>query len=121
VTGSILEFHDTSSATSTVVYQTGDTLIFDRLAEIRTQFQNIDVAFLHLGGTRVMGIMVTMDAEAGVEMLRIVQPTRAIPIHFDDYDLFTSPLSDFQREVERSGLAAQVLYLERDETWDLSA
>jgi L-ascorbate metabolism protein UlaG (beta-lactamase superfamily) len=48
----------------------------------------------------VLGIMVTMDAEQGVEVLRMVQPKRAIPIHYNDYDVFKSPLVDFQRAVE---------------------
>ena len=43
----------------------------------------------------MLGLLVTMDAEQGVEMMRIVRPQRAIPIHYNDYDVFTSSLSDF--------------------------
>jgi hypothetical protein len=28
----------------------------------------------------------------------------AIPIHYNDYDVFKSPLSDFQRESQKQGL-----------------
>src|SRR6478609_1186018 len=42
-----------------------------------------------------MGLTVTMDAEQGVELMRTVRPQLAIPIHYDDYEAFKSPLSDF--------------------------
>jgi L-ascorbate metabolism protein UlaG (beta-lactamase superfamily) len=66
-----------------------------------------------------MGIMVTMDAEQGVDMMRIVNPARAIPIHYDDYDLFSSPLSDFEAAVGAAGLENRVIYLQRGEAYPL--
>jgi L-ascorbate metabolism protein UlaG (beta-lactamase superfamily) len=65
----------------------------------------------------VLGILVTMDAEQGVEMLQIVKPKRAIPVHYNDYDVFTSPLSDFRQAVEAAGLTNQVHYLSHGETY----
>jgi hypothetical protein len=53
------------------MYITGDTLVIDALKEIPRRYPDIDLALLHLGGTRVLGILVTMDAEQGVEMLQI--------------------------------------------------
>jgi L-ascorbate metabolism protein UlaG (beta-lactamase superfamily) len=99
------------------MYITGDTLIIDDLKEIPKRFPGIDLALLHLGGTRVMGVMLTMDGKQGVEMIRRVDPRRAIPIHFDDYDVFTSPLSDFQEEVRAAGLEDRVTYLNRGDTY----
>jgi L-ascorbate metabolism protein UlaG (beta-lactamase superfamily) len=58
-----------------------------------------------------------MDAEQGVELLQIVKPKRAIPIHYNDYDVFKSSLSEFQRAVESAGLANQVHYLSHGETY----
>jgi L-ascorbate metabolism protein UlaG (beta-lactamase superfamily) len=43
-----------------------------------------------------MGILVTMDAKEGLEMFNIINPKKATPIHYNDYDVFTSPLEDFQ-------------------------
>ena len=63
--------------------------------------------------------MVTMDAEQGVEMLQIVQPKLAIPIHYNDYDVFESPLSDFQAAVRAAGLEDRVHYLSHGETYPL--
>ena len=101
------------------LYITGDTLVHDGLAEIRRRYPSIQLALLHLGGTRVFGVLLTMDAAQGVEALQTVRPERAIPIHFDDYTVFKSPLSDFLREVEGAGLDTEVITLERGETYRL--
>ena len=61
--------------------------------------------------------MVTMDAEQGVRMLPIVRPKLAIPIHYNDYDVFKSPLSDFRREVRPAGLEDRVHYLRHGDTY----
>jgi L-ascorbate metabolism protein UlaG (beta-lactamase superfamily) len=72
---------------------------------------------MHLGGTRVLGILVSMDAKMGLEAMRVVDPALAIPIHYNDYDVFTSPLSDFQEEVRAAGLEERVHYLRHGETY----
>ncbi len=95
------------------LYITGDTLLRAQLREIPRRFPDIDLALLHLGGTRLFGVLLTMDARQGVEAIRWIQPKKAIPIHFDDYPVFKSPLADFQREVDAAGLADRVIYLER--------
>lgn len=117
VMGSILEFESDTTGTLLRMYITGDTLIIDDLKEIPQRYPDIDLALLHLGGTRALGILVTMDAEQGVEMLQIVKPKLAIPIHYNDYDVFKSPLSDFQRAVEAAGLADRVHYLSHGDTY----
>jgi L-ascorbate metabolism protein UlaG (beta-lactamase superfamily) len=58
-----------------------------------------------------------MDAKQGLEMLRLLHPRVAIPIHFNDYDVFKSPLSDFQLEVEEAGWQDRVHYLQHGETY----
>jgi L-ascorbate metabolism protein UlaG (beta-lactamase superfamily) len=117
VMGSMLELGSRSSGPLFRLYITGDTLVIDDLKEIPRRYPDIDLALLHLGGTRVLGIMVTMDAQQGVEMMQIVNPQRAIPIHYNDYDVFQSPLSDFQREVTAAGLHDRVHYLNHGETY----
>lgn len=117
VMGSIWEFQSPPDGTLFRMYITGDTLVIDDLKDIPRRYPDIDLALLHLGGTRVLGVMVTMDAKQGVEMVRIVNPKRAIPIHYSDYDVFTSPLSDFQREIEAAGFQDRVHYLTHGETY----
>lgn len=100
------------------LYISGDTLMYDRLAEIPERYPHIDLGLFHLGGTRVLGVMVTMDGADGVRAVRLVAPRAAIPIHFDDYTVFKSPLSDFKDAVaEANDLPTDVHYLDRGETY----
>jgi L-ascorbate metabolism protein UlaG (beta-lactamase superfamily) len=116
VMGSMIEFESPGRALFTI-YITGDTLLIEALQEIPKRYPQVDLALLHLGGTRVLGVMVTMDGKQGVELMQTVRPQRAVPIHFDDYDVFKSPLSDFKRDVSAAGLESRVTYLDRGETY----
>ena len=71
---------------------------------------------IHLGGTRIAGVLLTMDAEPGVRTLQLIAPRRAIPIHVDDYTVFESPLADFRAAVDASDLATEIIYVDRGET-----
>ncbi len=117
VMGSMLEFGRAEEETRLRLYISGDTLIHNRLREIPRRFPEIDLALLHLGGTRVLGILVTMDAEQGVEAMRTLDPRTAIPIHYNDYTAFKSPLEDFKKAVTEAGLEDRVHYLEHGDTY----
>lgn len=119
VMGSMLDFQ-TGDHNSFRLYISGDTLIHDDLNEIPKRFPGVDLALIHLGGTRIMGVMLTMDEEQGVEILNIIHPDMAIPIHYNDYDVFKSPLEDFKRAVEKAGLSEKVRYLGHGETYDFT-
>jgi L-ascorbate metabolism protein UlaG (beta-lactamase superfamily) len=118
VMGSMLEFGEAEGATRLRLYVSGDTLLHNRLREIPRRYPEIDLALLHLGGTRVLGILVTMDAEQGVEALRIIDPRTAVPIHYNDYGVFKSPLEDFKKAVAEAGLEDRVRYLAHGETYE---
>ncbi len=117
VMGSLLEWETPAGQNLLRMYISGDTLVHNRLKEIPKRHPDIDLALLHLGGTRVLGLMVTMDAKQGVEALRIVAPTLAIPIHYNDYTVFKSPLEDFKQEVRKAGLEDCIRYLAHGETY----
>ncbi|HEU5128670.1 MAG TPA: MBL fold metallo-hydrolase [Glycomyces sp.] len=99
------------------VYISGDTLVFDRLHEIPEHFPDIDLALLHLGGARITGVLVTMDAEQGVEAVGIIDPDTVVPVHYDDYDVFTSSLEEFLEAATTAGMDDRVRPLERGETY----
>jgi L-ascorbate metabolism protein UlaG (beta-lactamase superfamily) len=99
------------------IYVTGDTLLFDEIHEIPKRYPDIDLCLIHLGGTRIAGILLTMDAEQGVRFLRVVSPRTAVPIHYDDYSVFKSPLADFTSAVAAADLRTQVHYVDRGETF----
>ncbi|MEO6501509.1 MAG: MBL fold metallo-hydrolase [Jatrophihabitantaceae bacterium] len=121
VMGSLLEFGSLSEPVELRMYLTGDTLFVDDLREIPVRYPMIDAAVLHLGGTRLPGgLMVTMDAVQGADLLELVKPGMAIPVHYDDYRLFKSPLADFRAEVSRRGLDSMVRYVQRGETVTLT-
>jgi L-ascorbate metabolism protein UlaG (beta-lactamase superfamily) len=98
------------------IYITGDTMVFDDIKEIPKHYPNVDLALLHLGGTTIMGIMLTMDAKEGLEMFKIINPKKVIPIHYNDYDVFKSPIEDFQAKVKEAGIEDHVFYLKHGET-----
>ena len=118
VMGSMLEFGRAGEEARMRMYISGDTLVHDRLREIPRHFPDIDLAMLHLGGTKVLGIFVTMDAEQGLEAMRIMDARTTIPIHYNDYTRFESPLEDFKRAVTNAGLQDRVHYLNHGDTYE---
>lgn len=95
VMGSLIEFENSRGEVAFRLYITGDTMPIDELEEIPRRFPDIDLALLHLGGTMFYGLMmITMDPAQGIEVLRLVKPKTAIPIHYDDYTAFESALGD---------------------------
>ncbi|KAK4897567.1 hypothetical protein LTR27_004711 [Elasticomyces elasticus] len=102
------------------IYISGDTLFVKDLEEIPKRYagQNIDLMLIHLGGTTIPSpsvplLMVTMDATQGIKLMQLIQPDVTIPIHYDDYDAFLSPLDDFKKAVSSAGWDDKVVYLDR--------
>ncbi len=119
VMGSMLEFGTTKETGLLKFYVSGDTVVIDELKEIPERYPNIDIALMHLGGTKILNLItVTMDAEQGVEAIRIVRPRVAIPIHYNDYTVFKSPLSDFKEAINRAELSTKIVYLSHGGTYD---
>lgn len=109
------------------IYISGDTLLFDDLHKIPEMYSShtgkpIDLMLIHLGGTTIPSpkvplLMVTMDAKMGVQLMQVIGAEVTVPIHYDDYDVFLSPLSDFKKAVEEAGLNGKVVYLDRGEEY----
>jgi L-ascorbate metabolism protein UlaG (beta-lactamase superfamily) len=118
VMGSLLDFYRDGNRLLRM-YITGDTLMHGGIHDIAARCGEIDLCLIHLGGTRIAGILLTMDGRQGAEALRVVAPRQAIPIHYDDYTLFKSPLSEFRRAAAEAGLAARVHYLSRGQSCSL--
>ncbi|KAG6988971.1 structural maintenance of chromosomes protein 2 [Physcia stellaris] len=106
------------------IYISGDTLMVPELAEIPRRYsgRDIDLMLVHLGGTTIPSpnvplLMVTMDAEMGIQLIKLINPDVTIPIHFDDYDVFLSSLDDFKKAVKEAGLEDKVVYLDRKDAY----
>lgn len=115
VMGSLVE-HRVDGVVRLRLYISGDTLTGDHLDAIHERHPDIDVAIVHLGGTRVLAHTLTMDAVQGVDFLRRVLPRVAIPVHYDDYKVMRSPLSDFLDSARRAQLGNRLRPVVRGET-----
>ena len=118
VMGSLLE-HRVDGKIRRRVYVSGDTLTGEHLDAVHQHHPDIDVAVVHLGGTRVLLHTVTMDAGQGVDFLRRIRPRTAVPVHHDDYPVFRSPLSAFLSAARDAGFGQTLRVAARGETLDL--
>lgn len=119
VMGTMLEFVSADQEVRRL-YISGDTLLVEELDEIPVRFNSIDVGVVHLGGTRLpagprlpFGLTVTMDARQGAELVAKLGLPKMIPVHFDDYGVFASPLDDFVEEMKRRGISDRILQVGR--------
>lgn len=58
--------------------------------------------------------MITTNAKQDLKLMELMRPNLTIPIHFDDYSVFPSPLSDLKDRVEEEGWSERVVYLDRE-------
>jgi len=104
------------------IYITGDTLFVSELEDIPKRYPNVDLLLIHLGGTTISEpnlplLMVTMDHIQGSKVVHLINPDVTIPIHYDDYDVFKSPLEDFKKEMEKTLEKHKVVYLDRGDEY----
>jgi L-ascorbate metabolism protein UlaG (beta-lactamase superfamily) len=120
VMGSVLELVD-GGTVGWRGYISGDTIFRPFLGEILERFGRLDVMVPHLGGTKALGVTVTMDGRQGADLVELLKPPVTVPVHFDDYDRFKSPLGDFVAEVGRRELPGSLRPAQRGETISLRA
>ncbi|WP_040338775.1 MBL fold metallo-hydrolase [Candidatus Blastococcus massiliensis] len=121
VMGSVVELIRDGGAVSWRGYISGDTLYRPFLGEVLERCGPLDVLIPHLGGTKALGLTVTMDARQGADLVELLKPPVTVPVHYDDYDRFRSPLGDFVAEVGRRELPGSVRTVQRGETISLRA
>lgn len=125
VNGHVLDFSERGGLRLRL-WLSGDTLVFPGLDQIAQRWTDLDVGVLHLGGTRIpaglpFGPMVTLDGDGGAEAVDRVRPRAVVPVHVDDFTVFTSPRSDFVEALGRRGLGDRLLLVERGQTVALPA
>ncbi|AKT50987.1 MBL fold metallo-hydrolase [Arsenicicoccus sp. oral taxon 190] len=118
VMGSVLELDD-GAGRPFRVYITGDTLYRRSLRAVVDRCGPLDAMVIHLGGTRILGMLVTMDDRQGARLVQAVRPAVTVPVHFDDYGVFRSPRADFERRFARDGLPGDLRLVERGQTVSL--
>jgi L-ascorbate metabolism protein UlaG (beta-lactamase superfamily) len=100
-------------------YISGDTIYRPFLGEVLQRCGPLDVVIPHLGGTKALGFTVTMDGRQGADLVELLKPPVTVPIHYDDYDRFKSPLGDFVAEVARRELPGELRPVQRGDTISL--
>ncbi|MEU4037931.1 MBL fold metallo-hydrolase [Streptomyces collinus] len=114
VMGSMLEFGPAGGPVRVRMYVSGDTLLYDGLDEIARRFPDADLAVLHLGGTQLPGgFVVTTDGLQGAELARRLDYRHVLPVHYDDYTVFRSPLQDFLTAATGLGLGERLVHCPR--------
>ncbi|MGY4651186.1 MBL fold metallo-hydrolase [Mycobacterium sp. URHB0021] len=120
VMGTMLEMGPVDGGVETRVYISGDTLLIDELGDIPGRFEAIHAGVLHLGGTRLpagarlpFGLTVTMDGRQGATAVDLLSLPKVIPVHFNDYGVFASPLGDFEQEMAHRGWSDRIVQLQR--------
>ncbi|MGW0160402.1 MBL fold metallo-hydrolase [Mycobacterium sp. NPDC003323] len=123
VMGSMLDFGTVDDPVQRRLYISGDTLYIEDLKEIPVRFSSIEAGIVHLGGTRLpaggklpFGLTVTMDGEQGAAAVAALDLPKVIPVHFDDYGVFASPLSEFRDVMTRRQMDDRIVELGRGET-----
>jgi L-ascorbate metabolism protein UlaG (beta-lactamase superfamily) len=121
VMGSVLELVD-GGAVTWRGYISGDTLFRPYLGEVLERCGPLDVLIPHLGGTKIPpGILVTMDGRQGADLVELLKPPVTVPVHYDDYTLFKSPLGDFLAEVAARRAPGEIRAVGRGQTVSLRA
>lgn len=119
VMGTVLELRHGSEPPHRT-YISGDTLHRPWLRDVVDRAGPLDAAVLHLGGTRILGVLVTMDATQGADLTDLLGAGVTLPIHHGDYGVFKSPVEDFHALCAERGLTA-VRRLERGQRASLRA
>jgi L-ascorbate metabolism protein UlaG (beta-lactamase superfamily) len=87
-----------------VLWITGDTVLYDGVRGVADRLQ-VDTALIHLGGVRfpVTGpVRYTMTARDAVELLGLVRPRTAIPVHYEGWRHFHEGREAIEREFARA-------------------
>jgi len=100
-------------------YISGDTVYRPWLGEVLQRCGPLDVVIPHLGGTKALGVTVTMDGRQGADLVELLKPPVTVPVHYDDYDRFKSPLGDFVAEVAKRQLPGELRAVHRGDTISL--
>jgi L-ascorbate metabolism protein UlaG (beta-lactamase superfamily) len=84
-----------------VLWISGDTVLYDGVKEVATKL-TVDTAILHLGGVQfpITGpLRYTMTAHDGIELVGLIKPRVAIPIHYEGWKHFKEGRDAIERQL----------------------
>ncbi|MEJ5230220.1 MAG: metal-dependent hydrolase [Pseudothermotoga sp.] len=83
------------------IYHAGDTGLTKDMELL--QKENIDIAFIPIGGNFVM------DLWDAVEAVKMIKPKVVVPIHFNTWEVIRSDPDRFKAEVEKLQIKCQIM------------
>lgn len=90
------------------LYHSGDTLVYDGLAE-RLRAFNLDIVFLPINGGYVPGTPPNMNSAEALALTQQVQPRLVIPHHYDMFTFNTADVTGFAKSADNAGVKYRVL------------
>ena len=87
-----------------VLWISGDTVLYPGVREVAERL-DVDTALVHLGGVRfaITGpVRYSMTAHDAVELIGLVRPRTAIPVHYEGWGHFQESRDEIEREFERA-------------------
>jgi len=105
-------------------YVAGDTRYFDGMVDIATAFPKLDVAFLPIGGERMLGFQRTMGPTLAAKAAALLKPRRVVPIGYGAAGgeplvwYSSTPVERFVEAAKAAGFPAEhIVVLEPGESW----
>ncbi len=106
------------------VYFAGDTRRFDGVVDVATAYPDLDVAFLPIGGERLLGLPRTMSPAEAAKAAALLNPKRLIPIAYGAAGAFPfvwwagDPVDRFREALAADGVPAdRLVVLQPGESW----
>ncbi len=95
------------------LWMSGDTVLYDGVREVADRMP-VDVALLHLGGVRfgfTGPVRFTMSAAEGVELIRLIRPRLAVPVHYEGWTHFREQQAVARQTLSNSDVRDRVRWL----------
>src|SRR5437870_5176580 len=107
-TGLVITIHN-----GPTIYHTGDTAFFSDIARV-SDYNKIDLMLVCIGDHFTMGPIRAADA------VKAVNPRSVIPIHYGTFPVLTGIPEEFERELKKREVKAQLRVMKPGETISLS-
>ncbi|PYK89374.1 MAG: metal-dependent hydrolase [Verrucomicrobia bacterium] len=95
------------------IYHTGDTAFFSDIARV-SDYNQIDIMLVCIGDHFTMGPIRAADA------VKAVNPRSVVPIHYGTFPVLTGTPEEFERELKKREVKAQLRVMKPGETISLS-
>jgi len=110
VTGWLLEWDGQQQG---ALYISGDTVFYEDLAELGKRYR-IGAALLHFGAAQVAvygPYHLTLTAQEGVQLAKILGEATIIPIHYEGWAHFTEGRAEVEQAFSKAGLEQRLRFL----------